>query len=90
MKLICQIYKSPRKPDAYLYIDKSEGLEAVPELLLKQFGELEEVMSLLLTPDKKLARVSAQDVIDGIREQGFFLQMPPGEKERVWHRTNHE
>ncbi|MFT6286108.1 MAG: hypothetical protein ACJA09_000847 [Alcanivorax sp.] len=87
MKIICQIFKGPRKPGSYLYVDKVQGVEAVPELLLKQFGELEEVMTLLLSPKQKLARVSVQDVMDGIREHGFFLQMPPGEKDHVWQRS---
>ena len=90
MRVLCQIFKSSRKPETYLYVDKGKGLEAVPELLLKQFGELEEVMTLLLSPKQKLARVSVQDVMDGIREHGFFLQMPPGEKERVWQRAADE
>ena len=88
MRLLCQIFKTPRKPEMYLYIDKSAGLESVPELLLKQFGEPEAVMTMLLTPEKKLARVSAQQVLDGIREQGFYLQMPPGENDRIWQRPS--
>ena len=45
--------------------------------LLKQFGEAELAMTLLLTPERKLARVEAPKVLESIAEQGFFLQMPP-------------
>jgi uncharacterized protein YcgL (UPF0745 family) len=34
-------------------------------------------MTLLLTPERKLARVEAPKVLESIAEQGFFLQMPP-------------
>ncbi len=77
MKLLCEIYKSPRKAEMYLYVDKSSGLEELPATLLQQFGEPDLVMTLLLTPTKKLARVDVNDVIEGITEQGYFLQMPP-------------
>ena len=77
MKVICQIYKSSRKEEMYLYVEKARGLEDVPEVLLKQFGEPEEVMSLLLDEQRKLARVDTAEVLESIRERGFFLQMPP-------------
>ncbi|OSO73817.1 hypothetical protein B6N17_007910, partial [Stutzerimonas stutzeri] len=34
MKLICSIYKSPRKDGMYLYVDKRDALKRVPEGLL--------------------------------------------------------
>jgi uncharacterized protein len=77
MKLLCQVYRSPRKPEMYLYVDKARGLEDVPEALLAQFGEPEERMVLVLTPEKKLARASTADVLDQIKTKGFYLQMPP-------------
>jgi uncharacterized protein len=77
MKVIVSIYRSPKKEGMYLYVDKREGLERVPEPLLKQFGEAELAMTLLLTPERKLARVEAPKVLEAIGEQGFFLQMPP-------------
>ncbi|MEH6582886.1 MAG: YcgL domain-containing protein [Halioglobus sp.] len=77
MKLICQIYRSPRKQEMYLYVDKAKGLEDVPEALLAQFGEPEERMVLVLTPEKKLARASVSEVLEQIMTNGFYLQMPP-------------
>jgi hypothetical protein len=61
----------------YLYVDRACGTQEVPESLMKQFGEPRSVMTLLLSPARKLARVDAADVLAGIAEQGFFLQMPP-------------
>lgn len=77
MKLICEIFKSPRKDEMYLYVDKKEGLARVPEALLEMFGTPKSAMTLLLTEEKKLARAEVGDVLREIREKGFYLQMPP-------------
>ena len=77
MKRLCEIFRSARKSEMYLYVDKKEGLSRVPESLLDRFGEPESVMSLILEPDRKLARVDAREVLQHIEEEGFFLQMPP-------------
>ena len=77
MKRLCQIYKSPRREEMYLYVDKARGLDDVPEALLRQFGEPEPVMTLLLTPERKLARADTEEVLAQIEQQGFYLQMPP-------------
>ena len=77
MQLICEIFRSSRKEEMYLYVDRSRGLADVPEVLMKQFGEPESVMTLVLTPDRKLARVDVAEVLAAIEQQGFFLQMPP-------------
>jgi len=77
MKIICQIYRSPKEEGMYLYVKKEEGLERVPEELLKLFGKPQPAMVLLLTPEKKLARVSVDKVVESLLEKGFYLQLPP-------------
>lgn len=79
--MLCQVFKSPRKEQMYLFVDQQKGLEDVPESLLGTFGEPESVMVLDLTPERKLARASAPEVLDAIASQGFYLQMPPSEAE---------
>ena len=81
MKRLCEVFRSPRKPEMYLYVDKSQGYRDLPELLLNQFGEPEPVMTLLLTPERKLARADAAEVLQQIESQGFYLQMPPTREE---------
>ena len=76
MRLV-EIFKGNKKEEMYLYVDQKEGLKKVPDDLLGTFGRAESVMVLPLTIDKKLARVKATDVLEGIEKQGFFLQMPP-------------
>ena len=75
--MLCQIYKSTRKQEMYLYVDKARGLESVPESLLTRFGEPEKVMLINLTPQQKLARADAVEVLARIEEEGYYLQMPP-------------
>lgn len=77
MKIICEIYRSPKEEGMYLYIKKEEGLSRVPEDLLKLFGKPQQAMVLLLTPEKKLAHADVQKVIQGLEEKGFYLQLPP-------------
>lgn len=76
-KLLCSIYKSPKKEGMYLYVPKDKQLEDVPKVLITQMGHAEHVMDLLLTPEKKLARANARDVMEKLNEQGFYVQMPP-------------
>ena len=77
MRRLVQVYRSPRKTEMYLYVDKKRALEDVPESLLASFGEPQPVLSLLLEPGRKLARADAAQVLAQISDQGFYLQMPP-------------
>lgn len=77
MRKFVQIFRSSRKEEMYLYVEKAKGLEDVPEVLMKQFGEAESVMTMLLDPTRKLARANTAEVLKNIEDQGFYLQMPP-------------
>ncbi|MDA8580905.1 YcgL domain-containing protein [Litoricolaceae bacterium] len=74
---VIEIFKGHKKEEMYLYVEQKNGLKSVPDDLLATFGQTESVMILLLTKDKKLARVTASDVLAAIEDQGYFLQMPP-------------
>ncbi|MFG6668067.1 YcgL domain-containing protein [Halomonas sp. HNIBRBA4712] len=80
-KLVCEIFKSSRKDEMYLYVDKRQGLAPVPEALMATFGKPVSVLTMILTEDKKLARVNVADVLAAIEEQGFYLQMPPAKED---------
>ena len=77
MKHLVEIFRSSRKDEMYLYVEKAKGLVDVPGDLMKRFGEPESVMTLVLAPDRKLARADTVEVLQNIEEQGFYLQMPP-------------
>ncbi|WP_163559023.1 YcgL domain-containing protein [Halomonas sp. NO4] len=76
-KLLCEIFKSPRREEMYLYVEKRHGLVDVPEALLAKFGVPVSAMTLILTPEKRLARACAADIMAAIRDKGYYLQMPP-------------
>lgn len=87
MKKICTIYRSPKKEGMYLYVDKQTDLEPVPEALLQLFGKPEQAMTLVLTPDRQLARVDIENVLAELEDKGYFLQMPP-EKDAYLQKIN--
>lgn len=84
-KLLISIFKSTKKNEMYLYVEKKEQLEKVPEALLQAFGTAQHVMDMLLTPERKLARADTEKVMGEIMEKGFYLQMPPAQEEYIQH-----
>lgn len=76
-KILCDIYKSNKKADYYLYVKQQDGLRKVPPELLIQFKEPQKVMTLILTAEKKLARVDINKVMEKLNAEGFYLQLPP-------------
>lgn len=85
MKRICSIYKSPRKREMYLYVDKRDALGRVPEALLAAFGPPQHAFDMLLTPERKLAREDIGKVLENLEKQGYHLQMPPPQEEYIEH-----
>jgi len=77
IRVLCDIYKGNKKDEMYLYVNKSGGLEKVPEGLLSSFGELTPVTTLVLSETRKLARADIHRVLEELRDKGFYLQMPP-------------
>lgn len=75
--IICSIYKSPRKDEMYLYVNKSDLLKRVPDALTEMFGKPVHLMDMPIKPGRKLARVDVDKMLEGIKEKGFYLQMPP-------------
>lgn len=74
---LVQVFRSPREEGLYLYVDRAEGLTRVPETLLTRFGTPVSAMLLMLTPSSTLARAKPETVLAAIRDQGFYLQLPP-------------
>ena len=73
----CFIYKSNKKDELYLYVDKKDVFSNLPDILLKSIGDPVFVMELELTQERKLAREDTKKVIEHLQEKGFFVQMPP-------------
>ena len=65
----------------YLYVDKRKGLTPFLRRCLQRLESPVAVFTMILTADKKLARVNVDDVRAAIDEQGFYLQMPPAKED---------
>lgn len=77
----CSVFKSPRREQLYLYLKQGNSFDEIPESLAKVFGEPQFVIDLELSPKRPLAREDVVEVMKNLEEQGFHLQMPPGEEE---------
>ena len=75
----CVIYKSLRKTDTYLFVEREDDFSRVPAGLLEALGKLELVMHLELNPERQLAQADANQVRQQVGERGFYLQLPPAE-----------
>lgn len=61
----------------YLYLAQEDGFDCVPEPLRRRFGAPRLVMRLELDAGRRLARVDVARVLEGLRGQGYYLQLPP-------------
>ena len=77
-----RVLAGKRKPDTYLFISSKTKTEDLPSELLLLLGELREVITLDITPEKQLARCTGGEVLEGVAKAGYYLQMPPGELTR--------
>ncbi len=72
----CYIYRSSIKEGLYVYLAEEDGLEKLPEPVLKQLGTPEYSMTLELHPERKLGQEDASVVLGNLKSQGFHVQMP--------------
>lgn len=75
--MITAIYKSSRKADTYLYVEKRDDFSKVPEPLLKTFGQPIFVMLINLAKRDSLAFADINRVKNELGDNGFYLQLPP-------------
>lgn len=75
--MFCVIYRSPFRDQTYLYVEKKDDFTRVPEALLREFGKPQLAMVLPLERMQKLANADGEKVKQALREQGYYLQIPP-------------
>jgi len=73
----CNVYRSDKKAETYLYLSDGMDFAELPEELQQRFGAPALVMRLELSAGKKLARVDVVRVLESLAQQGFYLQLPP-------------
>ncbi|MFN2327671.1 MAG: YcgL domain-containing protein [Chromatocurvus sp.] len=83
MRRVIEIFASSRREGMYLYTRREQVWNELPGPLRQAFGDPRRVMTLMLTPERRLARASAAEVIAAIDDKGFFLQMPPAYSDAV-------
>lgn len=79
----CFIYRSRKKNGAYLYLPREDDFSQLSEELLKAFGIPEYSFSFELSAGKQLALADVDEVIKGIEEKGYFMQLSPLEDFKV-------
>jgi len=79
----CHIYRSSKKEELYLFLAKEDDFECVPAEVIKGFGKPQKAMVLELTPETRMARSNAPDVLANLKQHGFHLQLPPAPHQQV-------
>lgn len=74
--MLCAIYKSLKKDNTYLYVNKKDDFSDVPEVLMSTFGKPQFVMVIKLE-GRKLALADVEKVKEALKTVGFYLQVPP-------------
>ena len=75
--MFCVIYRSSKRDQTYLYVEKKDDFSRVPEELMKGFGQPQLAMILPLDGRKKLVNADIEKVKLALTEQGYYLQLPP-------------
>ncbi|MFC7295653.1 YcgL domain-containing protein [Marinobacter aromaticivorans] len=70
------VFRSSKKSDTYIYVRRGQKWDDLPESLRGIFGNPVHAMDLVMTPDRKLARTTGEQVLTAIADKDFFLQMP--------------
>ena len=76
----CSVYRSKRKEYTYLYLPEGKVFEDLPTALRGAFGQPEFVIDLELSPELSLASEDVNKVMQNLCENGFHLQLPPGDR----------
>ena len=73
----CHVYRSSKRDDTYVYLRERDAFGLLPANIAAPLGELQFVLSVELTPERKLAREDANVVRANLAARGFHIQFPP-------------
>lgn len=73
--MFCVIYRSTKREQTYLYVEK-KTISHVPDELMRGFGTPQMAMLLPLDGRKKLVNADLEKVKQALSEQGYYLQLP--------------
>ena len=78
--MFCVIYRSTKREQTYLYVEKKDDFSRVPDELMYSFGTPKLAMILPLDGRKKLIHADLDKVKQALADQGYYLQLhPPSE-----------
>ena len=75
--MLCVVYKSLKKADTYLFIERRDDFSRVPASLLETFGDPQLTMLINLATKTHLAQADLAKVKTALQSQGYYLQIPP-------------
>jgi uncharacterized protein YcgL (UPF0745 family) len=78
--MLTAVYKSKKKADTFLFVEKRDDFDKVPEPLLTMFGKPQYVMFINLAKREHLGGADLNTVKAALTEQGYYLQLPPPEE----------
>ncbi|WP_338363226.1 YcgL domain-containing protein [uncultured Pseudoalteromonas sp.] len=80
--MLTAVYKSKKKADTFLFIEKRDDFSKVPEPLLAMFGQPIYVMIINLAKRDHLGGADLETVKEALADpdKGYYLQIPPPEE----------
>lgn len=75
--MLCTIYKSSKKAQTYLFVNKRDEFSDVPDALMTVFGKPTLVTVMNLAQKEKLALADITKVKESLLDKGYYLQLPP-------------
>lgn len=79
--MLCVIYKSPKKDQTYLFIEKRDDFSKVPTALMTTFGTPILVTLINLATKDKLGMADLAKVKQNLTKEGYYLQLPPPQED---------
>ena len=78
--MLTAVYKSKKKADTFLFIEKRDDFSKVPEPLMAMFGQPQYVMIINLAKRTQLGVADLDILKQSLSDQGYYLQIPPPEE----------
>lgn len=75
--MLAFVYKSLRKPDAYVYLRERDAFSLMPAEVADPLGRLQFVLEVEVHEGRRLARADATVVRRNLATRGFHVQVPP-------------
>lgn len=75
MDRLVYVYKSKRKLRTFLYVAEKDVFSHIPSSLMDAFGIPEFVMVFALKKDRKLQKISPEELTRALDEKGYLLRI---------------